>query len=120
MSGKRYTEEFKQVTDRGHPVSEVASRLGVSAWSLGRWHKERQQSLAQRLASQDQSAELPRLRPGLRRVTEARDILKGPPRTLPGSPGEVRVHQGTRAAARGATYVLGRRCPSDRQLRPVQ
>ncbi|WP_297528655.1 transposase, partial [Thiohalobacter sp.] len=32
MSGKRYTDEFKieavrQVTDRGHKVSEVASRL---------------------------------------------------------------------------------------------
>lgn len=31
MSGKRYTEEFKveavkQVTERGHPVAEVASR----------------------------------------------------------------------------------------------
>jgi transposase-like protein len=33
MSGKRYTEEFKveavkQITERGHPVAEVASRLG--------------------------------------------------------------------------------------------
>ncbi len=36
MSAKRYTEEFrieavKQVTDRGHPVAEVASRLGVTS-----------------------------------------------------------------------------------------
>lgn len=35
MRGKRYTEEFKieavkQVTERGHPVSAVASRLGVT------------------------------------------------------------------------------------------
>ncbi len=34
MCGKRYTEEFKaeavtQVTERGHPVAEVVSRLGV-------------------------------------------------------------------------------------------
>ena len=48
MSGKRYTEEFKaeavrQVTERGHPASEVAARLGVSAWSLHRWLKERRQ-----------------------------------------------------------------------------
>jgi transposase len=33
MSGKRYTEEFKveavkQVSERGHAVAEVASRLG--------------------------------------------------------------------------------------------
>ena len=39
MSGKRYTEEFKiaavkQVAQRGHPVSEVAERLGVSIHSL--------------------------------------------------------------------------------------
>ena len=47
MSGKRYTEEFKiaavkQVAQRGHPVSEVAERLGVSihslyAWVIRRW-----------------------------------------------------------------------------------
>ncbi len=39
MSVKRYTEEFridtvKQVADRGHPVPEVASRLGVTIQSL--------------------------------------------------------------------------------------
>jgi transposase len=39
MSTKRYNEEFliealKQVTDRGHPVAEVAGRLGVTSHSL--------------------------------------------------------------------------------------
>jgi transposase len=39
MSRQRYTPEFKdeavrQVTDRGHPVAEVAVRLGVSSHSL--------------------------------------------------------------------------------------
>jgi transposase-like protein len=39
MSGKRYTEEFKieavkQVTERGHPATAVAARLGVSAHSF--------------------------------------------------------------------------------------
>ena len=34
---QRYTEEFKieavkQVTERQHPVEEVAERLGVSVW----------------------------------------------------------------------------------------
>ena len=38
MSGKRYTEEFKiaavkQVAQRGHPVSEVAERLGAATWT---------------------------------------------------------------------------------------
>lgn len=42
MSSKRYTEEFKveavrQITDRGHPVAEVASRLGVTTQSLYAW-----------------------------------------------------------------------------------
>jgi transposase len=58
MSGKRYTEEFKaeavkQVNERGPPASEVAARLGVSAWSLHRWIKERSQPAEQRQASQD-------------------------------------------------------------------
>lgn len=39
MSGKRYTKEFKieavkQVTERGHPATEVAARLGVSSHLL--------------------------------------------------------------------------------------
>jgi transposase len=39
MSGKRHTEEVKveavkQVTERGHPVAEVATRLGVTTHSL--------------------------------------------------------------------------------------
>jgi len=39
MSANRYTEEFrmeavKPVTDRGDPVAEVASRLGVTTHSL--------------------------------------------------------------------------------------
>jgi len=42
MSGKRYTEEFKieavkQVTERGHPATEVAARPGVSSHSLYQW-----------------------------------------------------------------------------------
>jgi transposase len=81
MSGKRYTEEFKteavkQVTERGHAVGEVAARLGVSAWSLGRWLKEREQPAAERLETKEQSEEIRRLKAELRRVTEERDILK--------------------------------------------
>ena len=45
MSNKRYTEEFKaeavkQVTERGHPVAEVASRLGVTTHSMYQWLKK--------------------------------------------------------------------------------
>ena len=42
MSSKRYPEEFKieavkQVTERGHPVADVAGRIGVSQHSLYAW-----------------------------------------------------------------------------------
>lgn len=44
MSTPRFTPEFKeeavkQITERGYPVSEVASRLGVSTHSLYQWLK---------------------------------------------------------------------------------
>ncbi|WP_425221479.1 transposase, partial [Pseudomonas sp.] len=44
MSNPRYPEEFKieavrQVTERGLPVAEVASRLGMSTHSLYAWVK---------------------------------------------------------------------------------
>jgi transposase len=81
MSAKRYTEEFKneavkQVTDRGHPVAEVAGRLGVSAHSLYQWVKQYSVPPAEQQAAKDQQAELRRLKAELKRVTEERDILK--------------------------------------------
>ena len=44
MSSQRFAPEFKdeavcQIVERGHPVSEVAQRLGVSAHSLYKWVK---------------------------------------------------------------------------------
>jgi transposase len=44
MSSQRFAPEFKdeavrQIIERGHPVSEVAQRLGVSAHSLYKWVK---------------------------------------------------------------------------------
>ena len=81
MSAKRYTEEFrieavKQVTDRGHPVAEVASRLGVTTHSLYQWIKRYRVPPAEREAAQDQPTEVRRLKAELKRVTEERDILK--------------------------------------------
>jgi transposase len=42
MSSKRYPEEFKieavkQVTEKGHSVAEVATRLGTTTHSLYAW-----------------------------------------------------------------------------------
>ena len=81
MSGKRYTEEFKveavkQVTERGHAASEVASRLGISEWSLHRWLKQHRQPPGQQAQAQKDGEEIRRLKAELRRVTEERDILK--------------------------------------------
>ena len=81
-SQTRYTAEFraeavKQVVERGYPVREVATRLGVSPWSLYQWlraHREADGPTA--AAAQDAAAEIRRLKSELRRVTEERDILK--------------------------------------------
>ena len=67
MSAKRYTEEFRveavtQVTDRGHPVAEVASRLGVTSHSLYQWITRYRVQEAERLVTEDQNAALRRLK----------------------------------------------------------
>src|SRR5690606_6295153 len=98
MSNPRYPEEFKieavkQVTERGLPVAGVATRLGMSTHSLYAWVKRYSKTDEQRAQEDNQQAELRRLRAELKRVTEERDILKRPPRTLPRSAAEVRLHQ---------------------------
>ena len=77
MTQIRFTQEFKQeavrqVVDRGHPVGEVAARLGVSQHSLYTWIKQHNKPAAATAAE----AEIRRLQAELRRVTEERDILK--------------------------------------------
>ena len=81
MSSKRYTDEFKieavrQITERGHSVADVASRLGVTTYSLYQWKKRFGQAPVQQRTEFDQNAEIRRLKAELRRVTEERDILK--------------------------------------------
>jgi transposase len=81
MSSKRYTEEFKlealkQVTQRGHPVSDVATRLGVSQHSLYAWLKTYSLAPQARQEQQSQAVEIRRLKAELKRVSEERDILK--------------------------------------------
>lgn len=81
MSSKRYTEEFKieavkQVTERGHGIYSVASRLGVTHMSLYAWIKRYGEQPTQHVTITDQQAEINRLKAELQRVTEERDILK--------------------------------------------
>lgn len=119
MSNPRYPEEFKiqavnQVAEKKLPVADVAARLGVSTHSLYAWIKRYSKPQAERQQDDDQHAELRRLRAELKRVTEERDILKGPPRTLPRSAVEVRLYQ----AASGRLPKRGRRTPAGRQSSP--
>ena len=81
MGGRiRYTEEFKlgavaQVTAKGHSVTSVAGRLGVSTKSLYDWVKRYGDTPSKAPDAADQ-IEIKRLKAELRRVTEERDILK--------------------------------------------
>jgi transposase len=79
MGKANFTEDFKrdavlQVTERGYAVTEVATRLGISKYSLYEWRKRYAKPAAAR--DDDQAAEVRRLKRELQRVTEERDILK--------------------------------------------
>ena len=83
MSNQRYSPEFKdeavrQIIDRGHSVSEVSQRLGVSSNSLYKWVKAVSPDTSSLKDEQliDAKRENLKLRAELRRVTEERDILK--------------------------------------------
>ena len=80
-SSKRYPEEFKieavkQVTKKGHSVSEVATRLGTTTHSLYAWIKRYDPQEPKITDSRDAVSELAKLKKELQRVTEERDILK--------------------------------------------
>jgi len=83
MQRAKYTSEFKeeavrQVLDKGHPVVDVAKRLGISDQLLYKWVKKFKDT-NQPVAIDDMKsmqAELNRLKAELRRTTEERDILK--------------------------------------------
>lgn len=81
MSGKRYPEEFKiesvkQVVERGHSVSSVATRLDITTHSLYAWIKKYGPDSSTNKEQSDAQAEIRRLQKELKRVTDERDILK--------------------------------------------
>lgn len=58
----RYTAEFKievvrQVIEQGHPVSEVADRLGMSGHSIYQWIKRYSKPAEERQRDDDVQAE---------------------------------------------------------------
>lgn len=67
---------MRQVTDRGHSVASVASRLDVSTHSLYAWTKRYGSASAKHKEDSARDQENRRLKAELRRVTEERDILK--------------------------------------------
>ena len=92
MKGKRYTDEFKkeavkQVTDRGYSVSEVAKRLGTTTHSLYLWLKKYGDPSPRQADKADLTVENARLKAGLKRMTEERDILKKAAKYFANDPG---------------------------------
>jgi transposase len=83
-SGTRYSKEFKveavaQVVDRGYTVKEVATRIGVSQYSLYQWVKKARQqhnSSPSSCSPAELATENARLKNELKRVEEERDILR--------------------------------------------
>ncbi|HHR4016969.1 TPA: IS3 family transposase, partial [Salmonella enterica] len=81
MSGKRYPEEFKieavkQVIERGHSVSSVATRLDITTHSLYAWIKKYGPDSSTNKEQSDAQAEIRRLQKELKRVIDERDIFK--------------------------------------------
>ncbi len=81
MSGKSYHEEFKieavkQIIDRGHSVSSVATRLGITTHSFYTWIKIYDPDSSTHKVQSDAQTEIRRLQKELKRVTDERDILK--------------------------------------------
>jgi transposase len=79
-----YSDEFKreavkQVVHGGHPVADVAKRLGVSSKSIYTWLRDH--SGKSRASKRDENAEVLRaeniqLKAELKRTKEERDILR--------------------------------------------
>jgi len=118
MGKANFSDDFKrdavrQITERGHPVVEVAQRLGVSAHSLYEWKRKYAAPVDK---GDEQAEENRRLKRELARVTEERDILKKRPRTSPRMQSEVRVRGRASRAVRDSGHVPVPEHPSERLL----
>ncbi|MCP4536186.1 MAG: transposase [Chloroflexi bacterium] len=80
---KRYGKEFKLgaarlVVEQGYTHAEAAERLGVAAWSIGRWIKQLRESgeLPSKNQPVAESEELKGLRKENKQLRMENDILK--------------------------------------------
>jgi len=82
MKRTKYTTEFKleavkQILEKGHSATDVASRLGVPVGLLYTWTRKLKRSDEKPLEDiKALQAEMTKLKAELRRTTEERDILK--------------------------------------------
>lgn len=88
MTGKRYSEEYKNDAVRhwmetNKSAETVASELGISVWSLRRWKTAylkkldgRDQPDSTQMKPSEMEAEIRRLRKQLRETEQQREILK--------------------------------------------
>jgi transposase len=121
---RRFTPEFKRqavqlLTAGQRPAAEVARELAIPRNRLYKWQKQVAAHGGVFPGSGRQAepaAEMARLKRELARVTEERDILEKPPRTLRWSPREIRVHPDSRGNASSHALVRGPRCQSQRVL----
>ena len=84
-TGKRqrrdYSEDFKRdavalVTEQGYSIAEAARSLDIGANILGRWKREYEARASGEALSQDERAELKRLRRENRELRMEKEILK--------------------------------------------
>jgi transposase len=82
---KQYTKEFKQgavrlVTEQGRSISDAATSLSISAWSLSRWVKaakaEGQEAFRGNGKRTAQEQEIFDLRQHIKQLEEEKEILK--------------------------------------------
>ena len=82
MKRTKYTTEFKleavkQILEKGHSATDVASRLGVPVGLLYTWTRKLKGSDEKPIEDiKALQAEMTKLKVKLRRTTEERDILK--------------------------------------------
>jgi transposase len=78
---RRYDDDFKQgavqiVLDTGRPIAEVAREVGVHEGTLGNWVDKRRKAQTPGGLSEDERAELVRLRKENTELRMQRDVLK--------------------------------------------
>lgn len=78
---KTYTSEFKEeavalILDQGYSVSDAATSLGVATKLLYNWKQKIEDKKSGKLLSEDERAELLKLRRENKRLRIEREILK--------------------------------------------